>query len=81
MLPFVQKQRLAFANPSAPLVFLLIKLYIADHFLPSLICLSQNFKDEAANAVEQFREAESEAKALRTMTHRMILTHEEMVIF
>ena len=43
-------------------------------------CLNQNVKDETANTVEQLREAESEAKALRTMTQRMILTHEEMVV-
>ncbi len=36
-------------------------------------------KEGAAAAMEQFREAESEAKALRTMTQRMILTQEEMV--
>ncbi|THF98503.1 hypothetical protein TEA_005998 [Camellia sinensis var. sinensis] len=39
----------------------------------------ENLKDDTASAVEQLREAESEAKALRTMTQRMILTHEEMV--
>lgn len=38
----------------------------------------ENLKEETANSVEQFKEAESEAKALRTMTQRMILTHEEM---
>ncbi|KAL2478952.1 Coiled-coil domain-containing protein SCD2 [Forsythia ovata] len=38
----------------------------------------ENLKEEAGNAVEQLYEAESEAKALRTMTQRMILTHEEM---
>ncbi|MQL83213.1 hypothetical protein Taro_015701, partial [Colocasia esculenta] len=38
----------------------------------------ESAKDEASNAIEQFREAESEAKALRTMTQRMILTQEEM---
>ncbi|KAI8544075.1 hypothetical protein RHMOL_Rhmol08G0267200 [Rhododendron molle] len=38
----------------------------------------ENLKDDTASAVEQFQEAESEAKALRTMTQRMILTHEEM---
>ncbi|XP_055825561.1 coiled-coil domain-containing protein SCD2-like isoform X1 [Solanum dulcamara] len=38
----------------------------------------ENLKDDAANAMEQFQEAEAEAKALRTMTQRMILTHEEM---
>ncbi|KAL5564857.1 hypothetical protein UlMin_028021 [Ulmus minor] len=38
----------------------------------------ETFKDGAATAVEQLREAESEAKALRTMTQRMILTQEEM---
>lgn len=47
--------------------------------MPCLICLNQNLKDEAATAVEQLREAESETKALRTMTQRMILTQEEMV--
>uniref|UniRef100_A0A1D1Y2C5 SWI5-dependent HO expression protein 3 n=1 Tax=Anthurium amnicola TaxID=1678845 RepID=A0A1D1Y2C5_9ARAE len=38
----------------------------------------ESAKDETANAIEQLREAESEAKALRSMTHRMILTQEEM---
>ncbi|XP_057969891.1 coiled-coil domain-containing protein SCD2 isoform X2 [Malania oleifera] len=37
-----------------------------------------NFKEETANAVEQLREAESDAKSLRSMTQRMILTKEEM---
>ncbi len=36
-------------------------------------------RDEALVAAEVAREAEFEAKALRTMTHRMILTQEEMV--
>ncbi|KAJ6775292.1 FAS-BINDING FACTOR-LIKE PROTEIN [Salix purpurea] len=35
-------------------------------------------KDEAASAIEQLREVESEAKSLRNMTQRMILTQEEM---
>lgn len=39
----------------------------------------QNLKDDAAAAEEQRQEAEAEAKALRTMTERMILTQEEMV--
>uniref|UniRef100_A0A2P2L6S2 Uncharacterized protein LOC103454897 n=1 Tax=Rhizophora mucronata TaxID=61149 RepID=A0A2P2L6S2_RHIMU len=38
----------------------------------------ENLKDEAARTAEQTREADSEAKALRTMTQRMILTQEEM---
>ncbi|XP_065872644.1 coiled-coil domain-containing protein SCD2 isoform X2 [Euphorbia lathyris] len=38
----------------------------------------ESLKEGATTAVEQFREAESEAKALRTMTQRMILTQEEM---
>nr|DAD30437.1 TPA_asm: hypothetical protein HUJ06_009288 [Nelumbo nucifera] len=38
----------------------------------------ENAKDEAVASVEQLREAESEAKSLRSMTHRMILTQEEM---
>ncbi|KAK1413175.1 hypothetical protein QVD17_34946 [Tagetes erecta] len=38
----------------------------------------EKFKDETAGAMEQLKEAESEAKALRTMTQRMVLTHEEM---
>ncbi|KAB5556315.1 hypothetical protein DKX38_007224 [Salix brachista] len=35
-------------------------------------------KDEAASAIEQLREVESETKSLRNMTQRMILTQEEM---
>ncbi|XP_047155460.1 coiled-coil domain-containing protein SCD2-like isoform X3 [Vigna umbellata] len=38
----------------------------------------QNLKDDAAATLEQQQEAEAEAKALRTMTQRMILTQEEM---
>ncbi|KAF4401098.1 hypothetical protein G4B88_013939 [Cannabis sativa] len=38
----------------------------------------ENLKEEASTTVEQLREAESEAKSLRTMTQRMILTQEEM---
>ncbi|KAM0066307.1 putative Coiled-coil domain-containing protein SCD2 [Helianthus debilis subsp. tardiflorus] len=38
----------------------------------------EKVKDETAGAMEQLKEAESEAKALRTMTQRMVLTHEEM---
>ncbi|GMY15205.1 coiled-coil domain-containing protein SCD2-like isoform X1 [Fagus crenata] len=38
----------------------------------------ENLKDETATALEHLREAESEAKALRSMTQRMILTQEEM---
>ncbi|PON97446.1 coiled-coil protein, partial [Trema orientale] len=38
----------------------------------------EKVSDGAATAVEQLREAESEARALRTMTQRMILTQEEM---
>lgn len=38
----------------------------------------ENLKEETAVAVEQLHEAESEAKSLRTMTQRMILTKEEM---
>nr|GEV56508.1 ACT domain-containing protein [Tanacetum cinerariifolium] len=39
----------------------------------------ENVKDETLGAMVQLKESESEAKALRTMTHRMILTHEDMV--
>ncbi|KAL8456829.1 hypothetical protein ACS0TY_034076 [Phlomoides rotata] len=38
----------------------------------------ENLKEETATAGEQLQEAEAEAKALKTMTQRMILTHEEM---
>ncbi|XP_050223961.1 coiled-coil domain-containing protein SCD2 [Mercurialis annua] len=38
----------------------------------------ENLKEGAAIALEQFQEAESEAKTLRNMTQRMILTQEEM---
>ena len=41
--------------------------------------MNQNAKDEAADVVQQFRGAESEVKALRSMTQRMILTQKEMV--
>lgn len=44
--------------------------------IPSYV---QNLKDEATTAAEQLQEAESEAKSLRTMTQRMILTQDEMV--
>ncbi|KAL0903695.1 hypothetical protein M5K25_028094 [Dendrobium thyrsiflorum] len=40
--------------------------------------MAMSVKDEAAAAVEKLRETESEAKAFRTMTQRMILTEEEM---
>jgi hypothetical protein len=36
-------------------------------------------RDEAMAASEAAREVDLEVKALRTMTHRMILTQEEMV--
>ncbi|KAE8699944.1 Coiled-coil domain-containing protein SCD2 [Hibiscus syriacus] len=38
----------------------------------------ENLRDGTATSVEQLREAESEAKALHSMTQRMILTQEEM---
>ncbi|XP_044493249.1 coiled-coil domain-containing protein SCD2-like isoform X2 [Mangifera indica] len=38
----------------------------------------QNLRDESATAVEKLHEAESETKALQSMTQRMILTQEEM---
>lgn len=41
--------------------------------------LVQSADKEVATATEQLREAESETKALRSMTQRMILTQEEMV--
>ncbi|KAL3512110.1 hypothetical protein ACH5RR_024827 [Cinchona calisaya] len=49
-----------------------------DEQISSLRAEIENLKDETMNTVEQLREAESEAKALRIMTQRMILTHEEM---
>ncbi|KAL0342274.1 UNVERIFIED_CONTAM: Coiled-coil domain-containing protein SCD2 [Sesamum calycinum] len=49
-----------------------------DGQLAALRAELENLKDETASAQEQLHEAESEAKALRTMTQRMILTHEEM---
>ncbi|KAL6996859.1 hypothetical protein U1Q18_006987 [Sarracenia purpurea var. burkii] len=51
-----------------------------DEDIASLRVEIENLKDDTASAVEQLCEAESEAKALRTMTQRMILTHEEMVV-
>ncbi|KAJ7957186.1 Coiled-coil domain-containing protein SCD2 [Quillaja saponaria] len=49
-----------------------------DEELTALHLEIKNLKEEAALAVEQHQEAEAEAKALRTMTQRMILTQEEM---
>lgn len=42
-------------------------------------CLNQNAKDAAEAAVQQLHGAESEVKALQSMTQRMILTQKEMV--
>ncbi|CDY64711.1 BnaA06g38700D [Brassica napus] len=42
------------------------------------LCYVQSLKDEATTAAERLQEAESEAKSLRTMTQRMILTQDEM---
>lgn len=44
-----------------------------------IFCLTQKVNDETASAMEQLKEAQFEAKALRTMTQRLVLTHEEMV--
>lgn len=41
--------------------------------------MDQNAKDAAAAVVQQLHGAESEVKALRSMTQRMILTQKEMV--
>jgi len=47
-------------------------------YIPFLF-VKQSAKEEVQTTVDQLREAESEAKALRSMTQRMILTQEEMV--
>lgn len=60
--------------------FLLSLIFPFNFFFFLQIFLVQNLKDDTANAMEQLQEAEAEAKALRTMTQRMILTHEEMVV-
>ncbi|GKC20551.1 ACT domain-containing protein ACR6-like protein [Tanacetum coccineum] len=39
----------------------------------------ENVKDETLGSMEQQKESEFEAKSLRTMTQRMVLTHEDMV--
>ncbi|KAL6497195.1 hypothetical protein OROGR_029124 [Orobanche gracilis] len=49
-----------------------------DEELAALHAELETLKNETDSAVEQLHEAESEAKALRIMTQRMILTHEEM---
>ncbi|WZZ25730.1 hypothetical protein YC2023_009131 [Brassica napus] len=41
----------------------------------------QSLKEETEKAVEQLQDAQAETKSLRTMIHRTILTHEEMVWF
>ncbi|PKI36633.1 hypothetical protein CRG98_042975 [Punica granatum] len=49
-----------------------------DEEIAALRTEMENLKDDAATAIDQLQEAESEAKALRVMTQRMILTQEEM---
>ncbi|XP_010503528.1 PREDICTED: coiled-coil domain-containing protein SCD2 isoform X2 [Camelina sativa] len=49
-----------------------------DEEIGSLRAELENLKDEATAAAERLQEAESEAKSLRTMTQRMILTQDEM---
>ncbi|XP_023638470.1 coiled-coil domain-containing protein SCD2 isoform X2 [Capsella rubella] len=49
-----------------------------DEEIVSLRAEFENLKDEATTAAERLQEAESEAKSLRTMTQRMILTQDEM---
>ncbi|KAL1217307.1 Coiled-coil domain-containing protein SCD2 [Cardamine amara subsp. amara] len=49
-----------------------------DEEIVSLRSELESLKDEAATAAERLQEAESEAKSLRTMTQRMILTQDEM---
>ncbi|GAB4860359.1 hypothetical protein Ancab_035517 [Ancistrocladus abbreviatus] len=51
---------------------------VKDEEIASLHSEIQNVKQEVAATLDQLQEAESEAKALRTMTQRMILTQEEM---
>ena len=41
--------------------------------------LNQTAKEDTAAIVQQLRGAESEVKALRSMTQRMVLTQKEMV--
>ncbi|XP_020587663.1 coiled-coil domain-containing protein SCD2-like isoform X2 [Phalaenopsis equestris] len=49
-----------------------------DGEIEALRQMALSVKGEAATAVEKLRETECEAKALHTMTRRMILTEEEM---
>ncbi|XP_024013460.1 coiled-coil domain-containing protein SCD2 isoform X2 [Eutrema salsugineum] len=49
-----------------------------DEEIVSLRSELESLKDEAITAAERLQEAESEAKSLRTMTQRMILTQDEM---
>uniref|UniRef100_A0A1J3GEM7 Coiled-coil domain-containing protein SCD2 n=1 Tax=Noccaea caerulescens TaxID=107243 RepID=A0A1J3GEM7_NOCCA len=49
-----------------------------DEEIVSLRSELESLKDEATTAAERLQEAESEAKSLRTMTQRMILTQDEM---
>ncbi|XP_057870515.2 coiled-coil domain-containing protein SCD2 [Cryptomeria japonica] len=51
---------------------------VKDDEIAALRLEAEAARDEAASAAEQFHEAESEAKSLRSMTQRMILTQEEM---
>lgn len=56
-----------------------VEFFLAWTNIRCLVYFNQNLKDEAVTAVEQLQEAESETKALKSMTQRMILTQEEMV--
>ncbi|KAK4750683.1 hypothetical protein SAY87_004165 [Trapa incisa] len=49
-----------------------------DEEIAALRIEMENLKEEAETTIELIQEAESEAKALRTMMQRMILTQEEM---
>lgn len=51
---------------------------VKDDEIAALRLEAEAARDEAASAAEQFHEAEAEAKSLRSMTQRMILTQEEM---
>ncbi|EFJ34817.1 hypothetical protein SELMODRAFT_438807 [Selaginella moellendorffii] len=51
---------------------------VKDDEIAALRLEAEAARDEAVSASSKALEAEAEAKALRTMTHRMILTQEEM---
>ncbi|KAK9074959.1 hypothetical protein SSX86_003278 [Deinandra increscens subsp. villosa] len=53
-------------------------LRVEAEIIIDILLLDKNARNEAESAMEQLHETEHEVKSLKTMTQRMVLTHEEM---